>query len=186
MQDKYYAADPHNLIAIEKGRVLPGDTPAGAPNEKNVYTRAADALQSWIREQVVVQDTRPCFYSYTQEYTVPGPAQGQRLTRRGFIGAGKLEEYSAGVVFRHEHTLSGPKADRLELLRHTQTHTGPALSCCTATPSASSTRFSRKPNPNPPPPPNSPTSTTSSIASGSCGSPSASMRFTKRWPIKNW
>jgi uncharacterized protein (DUF1015 family) len=125
MQDKYYAADPHNLIAIEKGRVLPGDTPAGASDgkgEKNVYTRAAEALQKWIREQIVVQDTRPCFYSYTQEYTVPGTQQ--RLTRRGFIGAGKLEEYSAGVVFRHEHTLSGPKADRLELLRHTQTHTG--------------------------------------------------------------
>src|ERR1700759_1044881 len=48
MQDKYYAADPHNLIAIEKGRVLPGDTPAGVPDEKNVYTRAADALQKWI------------------------------------------------------------------------------------------------------------------------------------------
>ena len=27
MQDKYYAADPHNLIAIEKGLTLPGDTP---------------------------------------------------------------------------------------------------------------------------------------------------------------
>jgi uncharacterized protein (DUF1015 family) len=122
MQDKYYAADPHNLIAIEKGLTFPDDTPAGVPGEKNVYTRAADALQSWIREQVVVQDTRPCFYSYTQEYTVPG--KQERRTRRGFIGAGKLEEYSAGVVFRHEHTLSGPKADRLELLRHTQTHTG--------------------------------------------------------------
>ena len=122
MQDKYYAADPHNLITIEKGRTFPGDTPAGVPDENNVYTRAAAALQDWIREQIVVQDTRPCFYSYTQEYTVPGTQQ--RLTRRGFIGAGKLEEYSAGVVFRHEHTLSGPKADRLELLRHTQTHTG--------------------------------------------------------------
>jgi uncharacterized protein (DUF1015 family) len=128
MQAKYYAADPHNLIAIEKGLTFPGDTPAGVPDEKNVYTRAAEALQRWIREQVVVQDTRPCFYSYTQEYTVPGTVdqsgKGQRLTRRGFIGAGKLEEYSAGVVFRHEHTLSGPKADRLELLRHTGTHTG--------------------------------------------------------------
>jgi uncharacterized protein (DUF1015 family) len=122
MQEKYYAADPHNLIAIEKGLTFPDDTPAGVSGEKNVYTRAADALQSWIREQIVVQDTRPCFYSYTQEYTVPGT--NERLTRRGFIGAGKLEEYSAGVVFRHEHTLSGPKADRLELLRHTQTHTG--------------------------------------------------------------
>ena len=117
MQEKYYAADPHNLIAIEKGRVLPDDAP-----QHNVYTRAEEALESWIRDNIVLRDTALSFYGYTQEYTVPGT--GERRTRRGFIGAGKLEEYSAGVVFRHEHTLSGPKADRLELLRHTRTHTG--------------------------------------------------------------
>src|SRR5207244_6561682 len=69
-----------------------------------------------------VQDSAPSFYAYTQEYAVPETEE--RRTRRGFIGAGKLEEYSAGVVFRHEHTLSGPKADRLELLRHTKMHAG--------------------------------------------------------------
>jgi uncharacterized protein (DUF1015 family) len=117
IQERYYAADPHNLIVVEKGRGYPGDTP-----QNNVYTRAAAALEDWIRENVVVQDAAPAFYAYTQEYTVPGTEE--RRTRQGFIGAGKLEEYSAGVVFRHEHTLSGPKADRLELLRHTKTHTG--------------------------------------------------------------
>ncbi|MGA2429890.1 MAG: DUF1015 domain-containing protein [Candidatus Acidiferrum sp.] len=116
-QEKCYAADPHNLIAVEKGRILPDDGP-----HHNVYTRAAEALENWIRDNVVVKDAEPSFYGYTQEYTVPGTEE--RRTRRGFIGAGKLEEYSAGVVFRHEHTLSGPKADRLELLRHTRTHTG--------------------------------------------------------------
>src|SRR5882762_9274349 len=117
MQGKYYAADPHNLIVVEKGRAYPGDTP-----QNNVYTRAAAAIEDWIRRNVVVQDPAPSFYAYTQEYTTPGTEK--RRARRGFIGAGKLEEYSAGVVFRHEHTLSGPKADRLELLRHTKTHTG--------------------------------------------------------------
>ncbi|OLB84555.1 MAG: hypothetical protein AUI12_13430 [Acidobacteria bacterium 13_2_20CM_2_57_6] len=117
MQGKYYAADPHNLIAVEKGRAYPSDTP-----QNNVYTRAAAAMEDWILKQVVVQDPAPSFYGYTQEYTVPDTEE--RRTRRGFIGAGTLEEYSAGVVFRHEHTLSGPKADRLELLRHTKTHTG--------------------------------------------------------------
>ena len=117
MQDKYYAADPHNLIAVEKGRAYPTDTP-----QNNVYTRAQAAIENWIHNRVVAQDPMPSFYSYTQEYTVPGTEE--RRMRRGFIGAGKLEEYSAGVVFRHEHTLSGPKADRLELLRHTKTHTG--------------------------------------------------------------
>src|SRR5437660_8553177 len=117
MQDKYYAAAPHNLIVVEKGRSHPSDTP-----QNNVYTRAAAAIEDWIRNQVVVQDPAPSFYAYTQEYTVLGGEE--RRTRRGFIGAGKLEEYSAGVVFRHEHTLSGPKADRLDLLRHTKMHTG--------------------------------------------------------------
>jgi uncharacterized protein (DUF1015 family) len=117
MQEKYYAADPHNLITVEKGRVFPDDSP-----QDNVYTRAASALQDWIQHNVVQQDPAPSFYAYTQEYTVPGTEE--RRTRRGFIGAGRLEDYSAGIVFRHEQTLSGPKADRLELLRHTRTHTG--------------------------------------------------------------
>lgn len=117
MQEKYYAADPNNLIAIEKGRSLPEDAP-----KHNVYTRAAAKLKEWVHNRVVQQDSDPSFYLYTQEYTVP--ATTSRATRRGFIGAGKLEDYSSGVIFRHEQTLSGPKADRLELLRHTQTHTG--------------------------------------------------------------
>jgi len=116
-QEKYYAAHPHNLITVEKGRSLPGDN-----EQTNVYTRAAAALKDWIAHNAVVQDPVPAFYAYGQEYIVPGTTV--RHTRRGFIGLGKLEDYSAGIIFRHEHTLSGPKADRLELLRHTHTQTG--------------------------------------------------------------
>jgi uncharacterized protein (DUF1015 family) len=117
MEEKYYASDPNNLIAIEKGRTSTDDAP-----QNNVYTRAAANLNNWITQKIVRQDPAPAFYAYTQEYAVPGTTL--RRTRRGFIGLGKLEDYSAGVIFRHEHTLSGPKADRLELLRHTRTHTG--------------------------------------------------------------
>jgi uncharacterized protein (DUF1015 family) len=116
-QAEYYAMHPQNLIAVEKGRVFPEDSP-----QNNVYTRGATKIEEWIRDQVVVQDPAPAFYAYTQEFAVPGTSE--KRIRRGFIGAGRLEEYSAGIIFRHEHTLSGPKADRLELLRHTRTHTG--------------------------------------------------------------
>lgn len=116
-QERYYANDPSNLITVEKGRSYEGDSA-----QNNVYTRASAALQDWISRNTIQQDPAPAFYSYTQEFTVPGTEE--RRVRRGFIGAGKLEEYSAGVIFRHEHTLSGPKADRLELLRHTRMHTG--------------------------------------------------------------
>ena len=117
MQQKYYDAHPANLITVEKGREYPGDAPGN-----NVYSRAAAAFKDWEAKNLIAQDAAPAFYAYTQEFTVPGTTE--RRTRRGFIGAGKIEEYSAGVIFRHEHTLSGPKADRLELLRNTRTHTG--------------------------------------------------------------
>ncbi len=117
MAERYAAASPYNLIPVEKGKTLPGDTPLN-----NVYTRAEKALADWISAGVVVPDPEPCLYAYFQEYTVPGTSE--RRVRKGFIAAGKIEDYSAGVIFRHEQTLSGPKADRMELLRHTQTHTG--------------------------------------------------------------
>jgi uncharacterized protein (DUF1015 family) len=117
MAEKYAAASPYNLIPIEKGKSRPEDTQGD-----NVYTRAAQKLDEWIRAKVIVQDAAPSLYAYFQEYTVPGTSE--RRLRKGFIGVGRIEDYSAGVVFRHEQTLSGPKADRLELLRHTQTHTG--------------------------------------------------------------
>ena len=40
MQEKYYAASPYNLIPIEKGRTLEGDSP-----QNNVYSRAAQKIQ---------------------------------------------------------------------------------------------------------------------------------------------
>ena len=117
MQQRYARNSPYNLIPVEKGQPSPSDSAAD-----NVYTRAEQALKQWIREGILVRDSSPGIYVYSQEYTVPGGAE--RRTRTGFIALGRVEDYSHGVVFRHEHTLTGPKADRLELLRHTRTHTG--------------------------------------------------------------
>jgi len=117
MQQRYYAAHPCNFIRVEKGLPEVGDT-----DEENVYTRAARTLDQWIAEGILAQDAEPAFYPYTQEYMVPGTRQ--RRLRRGFLGLGRLEDYSARVVFRHERTFPGPKADRLELLRHTRMQTG--------------------------------------------------------------
>jgi uncharacterized protein (DUF1015 family) len=117
MQERYYAASPYNLIAIEKGRVLPSDSA-----ENNVYTRAAAKLEEWIAAKILVQDRAPSIYAYAQEYLVPGTQT--RRTRIGFIALGRVEDYSAGVVFPHERTLSAPKADRIELLRRMRAQTG--------------------------------------------------------------
>jgi uncharacterized protein (DUF1015 family) len=117
MQESYYAASPYNLIAIEKGRVLPADEPGN-----NVYSRAASKIEEWIAAGILAQDAVPNIYVYSQEFLVPGTHT--RRTRIGFIALTRVENYDAEVVFRHEHTLSGPKADRIELLRQTRAQTG--------------------------------------------------------------
>src|SRR3984893_4188538 len=117
MQERYAAVSPYNLIAVEKGKPSPKDSAAD-----NVYTRAESALEQWIRDGVMARDTRPGIYAYSQEYAVPGTMV--RRTRKGFIALGRVEDYAAHVIFRHELTHAGPKADRLELLRQTRTHTG--------------------------------------------------------------
>lgn len=117
MQERYYALGPENLIAVEKGKAYPDDTPAN-----NVYARAAQALENWITQGVLVRDAAPSIYIYSQDYQVPHTRE--RKVRKGFIALGRVEDYAAGVVFRHEQTLAAPKADRLELLRRTRAHTG--------------------------------------------------------------
>lgn len=117
MQDRYYAASPYNLITIEKGRVLPGDS-----DTNNVYTRAAKKVDEWITDKILAQDAAPSIYIYSQEFLVPGTQT--RRVRIGFIALGRVEDYDAHVVFRHERTLSAPKADRIELLRQTRVQTG--------------------------------------------------------------
>src|SRR5271163_2426456 len=67
MQQRYYAASPYNLIAIEKGLAQPGDSP-----QNNVYTRAAQKLEEWIAEKILAQHAAASMYVYSQEYLGPG------------------------------------------------------------------------------------------------------------------
>jgi uncharacterized protein (DUF1015 family) len=117
MRERYLSLSPHNLVRIELGESRPADS-----ETDNVYTRAACYLEEWISAGILAREESPSLYAYFQEFTVPD--SGERLVRKGFIGLGAVEDYSAGVVHRHEQTLSGPKKDRLELLRHTRSHFG--------------------------------------------------------------
>ena len=114
MQGKYYAASPYNLVRIILGRPEPSDNQV-----ENVYTRAAACSREWRQNRVLQQDASPSIYVYSQTFTAPS---GATFERQGFIALGRVEDYSAKVVFRHEQTLAKPKADRLDLLRATRVH----------------------------------------------------------------
>ena len=126
MQERYYAASPYNLIAIEKGKPEPEDTPtsstasiASAPSnaltasaENNVYTRAAAKLDEWIAAKILVQDQAPSIYVYAQDYLVPGTQT--RRTRIGFIALGRVEAPSGRI------DSTRPRANAAKIIRTTR------------------------------------------------------------------
>src|SRR5579859_304412 len=117
MQARYYELSPHNLVRIIRGRE--GETDS---DTFNVYTRAQEYLYDWRAGGLLKQDPEPSFYFYSQTFTVPGTRD--LAERRGFIGLGRIQDYSDKIVFRHEQTLAKPRADRLNLLRHAKAHFG--------------------------------------------------------------
>jgi uncharacterized protein (DUF1015 family) len=117
MQSRYLSLSPYNLVRLILGERRLSDTAS-----ENVYTRAAGYLSAWQSAGVLARDPEAAVFPYFQEFTVPDT--GERLVRKGFIALGPVVDYSAGIVYRHEQTLSGPKQDRLELLRHTHAHFG--------------------------------------------------------------
>jgi uncharacterized protein (DUF1015 family) len=114
MQERYYLASPYNLVRIILGQPAADDNSA-----HNVYTRAAAHSRDWRLEGILKYDSLPSFYAYSQAFA---GASGNRFERHGFIALGRIEDYAAKVVFRHEQTLAKPKADRLDLLRATRVH----------------------------------------------------------------
>jgi len=117
MQERYYETSPYNLVRIILGKRQPEDS-----ETENVYTRSAASFRNWRQTGILQQDSEPSLYRYSQTFTVPGSQT--MAERNAFIGLGRIEKYSANVVFRHEQTLSKPKADRLDLLRATRAHFG--------------------------------------------------------------
>jgi len=116
LQEKYYQLDEHNIVRIIKGKTLPGDT-----DTDNQYTRAREFYQEWLKEGILIRDPKPVIYCYSQEIRLPS---GEFATRIALITALQLTDYKEGIVLPHERTLSGPKIDRLNLLRATAVNFG--------------------------------------------------------------
>ena len=110
MQERYYAASLYNLVRIVLGNPrIEGD----------VYRAAAQHFADWRANSILKRDAEPSVYPYSQTFKAP---DGKTMERRGFLALGRLHDYEERVVYRHEQTLSAPKADRLNLLRATKAH----------------------------------------------------------------
>ena len=108
-RDELLRRSPHNVVHITLGEDRTGDTA-----QVNKYTRAAGYFRAWQAEGVLRRDEAPSLYPLEQTFWSP---DGRQLTRRGFMAAVRLHEFSEGIIVPHEKTLVAPKADRLAILK---------------------------------------------------------------------
>jgi uncharacterized protein (DUF1015 family) len=112
-QAQLQALSPHNAIYVE----LPADSP-GEPGSR--YQLAAERLAEWRRNGALHPD-RPAYYLSETRFS----HAGQTLRRRDLLAALAVEPWSERAVLPHEHTMSAPKADRLNLVRATHLNASP-------------------------------------------------------------
>jgi len=116
LQDQYYELSPYNVTRIIKGKETENDS-----ETNNVYTRANDFLNQWLDEGILMREDQPAYYVYHQSFSLPS---GEEITRKAFICAFELSKFDEGIVLPHEKTHAGPKVDRLNLTRATETYFG--------------------------------------------------------------
>ncbi len=101
---------PANFIRVDLNPKTPQDNA-----QNNPYTRAGQFIQQWETEQTLIGEASPAIYAYSQSWQ-----EGtEHIERKGAIVLLKLEQFESGQVLPHEHTLKGPKQDRIQLMRST-------------------------------------------------------------------
>jgi len=90
--------------------------------EPDPHAAAAETLAAWIADGTLARRDEPAAYYY-RHATAADPDDP---TVEGVVVRVLLEPWGDGVR-RHEHTMPGPKADRLGLLRATRTQLSPIL-----------------------------------------------------------
>jgi uncharacterized protein (DUF1015 family) len=118
-QRAFHDRNPYNFIRLELGLTSPEDTP-----ENNRHTRAAALIEQWTQRGILVRNPQPSIYRYELDYTTetdPGK------TRRGFICALRLEDFSSGRVRPHEKTFQAVKDERLGLMHACKANLSPVF-----------------------------------------------------------
>jgi len=107
-QDALYKKNPYNVVRLILEKQYPEDD-----EKKNRYTRSSVTFKKWIEDGVLVEDEKPGFYVYSQEYDY----EGESVCRVGFFARVRAEDFSAGNICPHEFTLAKAKQDRMNLLK---------------------------------------------------------------------
>ena len=57
---------PNNIVRLILSQPTDQDT-----DQNNQYTRAANSLRKWLQDGILLQDSKPCYYIYDQDFITP-------------------------------------------------------------------------------------------------------------------
>jgi len=113
-QEELYNKNPYNVIRLILAK--------GEDDSK--YQEAAQTFRSWIENDTLTHDEEPSIYPYYQEFE-----EGhKKLTRKGFLAAVKIEDFSTKKILPHEKTFPKHKRDRLKLNTACKANMSPVFS----------------------------------------------------------
>ncbi len=128
------ASPPYDVLSSKEARDLAGNNPLSflrvikaeidlSPDidshSEEVYKRSTKNLQKLIGDNVLIQDSDPCFYIY--QITMGSH------TQRGLMLGASVSEYEEGLVKKHEFTRRDKEDDRAHHVDFLNANTGPVM-----------------------------------------------------------
>lgn len=107
--------NPLSFLAVDRAETQFED--GKNPYAPEVYEQAARTLKRWQQEGILTEDESPFYYLY--ELVMEGRAQ------TGIVACASVDDYSCGVIARHENTREEKEQDRSCHVDVTNAHTGP-------------------------------------------------------------
>jgi uncharacterized protein (DUF1015 family) len=109
-----------SFLHITKAEIdLPANTDI---HSKEVYLKAKENLEHFIKRKILFQDETPCYYIYELQW--------KGRTQTGLVCVSSVEDYYNDVIKKHEHTRPEKEEDRIAHMRATRAQTGNVFLAC--------------------------------------------------------
>lgn len=117
-QKAYHQQSPYNVIRLEYGEEFPTDS-----TRDNKYTRAANTLESWLKEGILIREPAPAFYVFQHRF-----AQESGIKERwGLTARVRITKQGSTGARPHENVIEDRILDRLKLMRLCRANFSPIM-----------------------------------------------------------
>ncbi|KQC11210.1 MAG: hypothetical protein APR54_11175 [Candidatus Cloacimonas sp. SDB] len=108
---------PYSFLHVVKPEV---DLPENIDHyDEAVYQKGRENLYKMIQENILIQDSEPCYYLYQLKMG--------NINQVGLVACASIEDYEKDIIKKHEHTRADKEADRIKHVDTLNANTGPVF-----------------------------------------------------------